>query len=190
MASTFSFEKSVEYLQDIGVFEFVLPFLLIFSIVFAALEKTKILGDDKTNINAVVSLVIGLILIVQQSIVEIINIFLPRVSLILVVVLMGLLLISVLAGSEFKGLQKSMLGLGMVAVVIAVIIALSAPIGGFAPSWLSSREIESLLRIAIPVGVLLFAIWFIMGQFKGESDPPTGSSIKNLLEGIAGGIKE
>jgi len=34
-------------LQDIGVVDVILPFILIFTIVFAVLEKTKILGEDE-----------------------------------------------------------------------------------------------------------------------------------------------
>ncbi len=40
---------------------FVFPFLLVFFLVFAILEKTKILGDGKKQINALTALVIGLI---------------------------------------------------------------------------------------------------------------------------------
>ena len=72
--AAFNFGDTVNYLVESGVYDVLLPFLLIFSIIFAILEKTKILGESKTNINVVVSVVIGLLLIVQRGIVEIINI--------------------------------------------------------------------------------------------------------------------
>jgi len=170
MATTFSFENSIEYLQNIGVFDYVLPFLLIFAIVFAALEKTKILGTDKTNINAVVSLVIGLLLISRQEIVAIINEFLPNISLILVVILMSLLLISVIAGDEFKGLNNGLLTMGIIVVITAVVIALANPVG-YGSFSLTQREIVSLLQIAVPVGALLLIILFVVGgRRKGDAD--------------------
>ena len=43
--------------------EMLLPFLLVFVVVFAILQKSKILGDGKAQIDAIVGLVIGLILI-------------------------------------------------------------------------------------------------------------------------------
>ena len=43
--------------------EYVLPFLLVFTLVFAILDKTKLLGEEKRQINAIMSLVIGLILL-------------------------------------------------------------------------------------------------------------------------------
>ena len=43
--------------------KFILPFVLVFTLLFAILQKTKILGDGKKQIDAIISLVIGLILI-------------------------------------------------------------------------------------------------------------------------------
>ena len=43
--------------------ETILPFLLVFTLVFAVLQKSKILGDNKKQIDAIVSLVVGLLLI-------------------------------------------------------------------------------------------------------------------------------
>ena len=42
---------------------YILPFVLVFTLVFAILQKTKLLGDGKKQIDAIVALVIGLILI-------------------------------------------------------------------------------------------------------------------------------
>ena len=43
--------------------EFILPFLLVFTIVFAVLEKTKLLGDGKKQLDAIVAFVVGLIFV-------------------------------------------------------------------------------------------------------------------------------
>jgi hypothetical protein len=43
--------------------DFILPFLLVFFIVFAILEKTKLFGDDKKQLNALTAFVIGLIFV-------------------------------------------------------------------------------------------------------------------------------
>src|SRR3989344_8418621 len=102
-AGSFDFKKFVGFLQDIGANEIFLPFLLVFAIVFAVLEKTKIFGE-KSKINVVVAFIIGLLLVVQQGVVATINNFLPQVSLIIVVALAFLLLVGMLAGREFEGL--------------------------------------------------------------------------------------
>ena len=40
---------------------FILPFFLVFFVIFALLEKTKLFGDGKKQINAMISFVVGLI---------------------------------------------------------------------------------------------------------------------------------
>ena len=50
-------------LQHPVLTDFVYPFVLMFFIVFAILEKTNILGSDKKQLNAFLSLVIGLIFV-------------------------------------------------------------------------------------------------------------------------------
>ncbi|MEK6948051.1 MAG: hypothetical protein AABX19_02295 [Nanoarchaeota archaeon] len=182
---TFSFADTFYYLEQIGVMNYVLPFLLVFAIVFAILEKTAILGNNKKNINVVVSSVIGMLVVVQQGIVELINLFLPRVSLILVVMLMVLMLIAMLAGKRFEGLQKSALGLGIILIIVAVIIALTAPpaTSGF---FLSEADKAALIRIGIPLLIFFIAIGIVTGG--GDSEPKP-SGIKKFLEGIGEGLK-
>ncbi len=46
--------------NDLGVFSYVVPFLLIFALVFAIIEKTKILGENK-GIHVIVGLSIALL---------------------------------------------------------------------------------------------------------------------------------
>ena len=97
-------ENALGLLQDIGFFSVVLPFLLIFTIVFALLEKTKILGVEKDketpkrNLNALVAFCIALFVVVTQRVVAAITTSLPQVAFLLVVIISFLLVV----GSFFK----------------------------------------------------------------------------------------
>ncbi len=51
------------FLQNPIFSQYLFPFLLVFFIVFAVLEKTKLFGDGKKQINALISFVIGLIFV-------------------------------------------------------------------------------------------------------------------------------
>ncbi len=53
----------VNLLQHSVMTDFVYPFLLVFFIMFAILEKTKIFGEKAKQINALVSLVVSLIFV-------------------------------------------------------------------------------------------------------------------------------
>ena len=39
-------ESAINFFKEFGLFSVVLPFLLVFTIVFAILEKTKVLGTE------------------------------------------------------------------------------------------------------------------------------------------------
>jgi len=91
MASTLS--NAIDFFRAFGFFDIILPFLLVFTIVFAILEKTKILGEERSNLNAMVAFVIGLLVVAASNIVGIINESLPNIVLLLVVSISFLLLI-------------------------------------------------------------------------------------------------
>ncbi|MBI2652090.1 hypothetical protein HYX00_01375, partial [Candidatus Woesearchaeota archaeon] len=65
-AQAFGLEGFIEVLDRWRVADVLLPFLLIFVIVFAILQKTKILGDSKKNLNVVVAIVVGLLVVIPH----------------------------------------------------------------------------------------------------------------------------
>ena len=165
----FDFRNYIDFLQKIGAYDVFLPFLLVFAIVFAVLEKTKVLGE-KSNINVVVSFVIGLLLVAQSAVVEIINSFLPRVSLIIVVFLAFLLVISMIAGKEFHGLTSWGLGIAIIVAMILLVVALN-------PTWpefLTSADRDSILQIALPLMGAFVVIWLITGKPKNKEENGLG----------------
>ena len=53
----------VTFLQSPVLVNFVYPFLFIFFVIFAILEKSKIFGEDRKQINALIAFVIGFIFV-------------------------------------------------------------------------------------------------------------------------------
>ncbi|MFQ5532143.1 MAG: hypothetical protein ACE5ES_06015 [Candidatus Nanoarchaeia archaeon] len=104
---------------------FALPFLLIFFIVFAILEKTKLLGEDKKQINALVAFVVGLIFVAIAYPTEIVSNLILFLTVAIIVVFVALLLWGFVSGEEGKlpG-EKSLKIIAGIVIVIAVIIAL------------------------------------------------------------------
>ena len=66
MAEASTLRGVLGFFVDIGIYDVVLPFLLVFTIVFAIFDKTKVLGTEvidghkypKKNLNAIVAFVI------------------------------------------------------------------------------------------------------------------------------------
>jgi len=171
--------------QQLGVFDLVLPFLLVFSLVFAVLQKAKILGEGKKNLNVIVSLIIAFFFLQNTYLLFVLQRFLPNVAITLVVFLMFLLLLGIFAGPHSKW-SGSALSLAFIVSLIAIIIALSTdyfePYGGGILSFYYNLGPfgQGMFWLIILIAV---AIWFVSreeggGHNKGE----------NFLEKIVNGI--
>ena len=124
------FRQVLQFFDSIGLFDVVLPFLLVFTIVFAILEKTKVLGTEdiegkkytKKNLNAIASFVLAFLVVASSELVEIIT----TVSSQAVVVLFLSVLFLLLVGSFYKEGEPVFLEGGwkivfMIIVFIAII---------------------------------------------------------------------
>ncbi len=78
--------------------DYILPFVLVFTLIFAILEKTKLLGDDKKQVNAITGLVIGLILIGTPFARDIIVKLMPFLAIFAVILLVFMLLYGFIEG--------------------------------------------------------------------------------------------
>ncbi len=114
MVEQSSFRGVIEFLGKIGVYDVILPFLLVFTIVFAILEKTKILGTEKIggnevtkkNLNSMVALSIAFLVIASTKLVGIVNEVMANVVLLLILAICFLLLVGVFFGSKEFTLEK------------------------------------------------------------------------------------
>ena len=151
--------------SDIAV-RFIYPFLLVFFILFAVLEKTKVLGDGKKSINAMVAFVVGLIFIAAVSPKLIVGNLVLFLSVALVIMFVVLLLWGfVSAGDDKSQFMKAPRGLkwiiGIVIVIaVFVVVSLSAGLnlGGFLDklfysSWSSSFWSNVLFIVLIAVAL-------------------------------------
>lgn len=194
MAYAGTFTDAIRTLEYLGITDVVLPFLLIFTLVFAVLQKTKILGNEDgkphKNFNVIIALVMALAVIIphvtgtyppNSDVVNIINRALPNVSVVMVAILMLLLMVGVfgkninIAGSNIGGW-----------VVILSIVAVVAIFGAAAewyqmPYWLSflnNYDTQALIVVALVFGVV---IWFITKDDSKKSEGGFAENFKKLL---------
>jgi hypothetical protein len=100
------FRDIIDFFDDIGLFDVVLPFLLVFTIVFALLERTKVFGTEvmdgkhysKKNLNSMAAFVISFLVVASSELVEVIT----EVSSNFVVLLFLIVLFLLLVGSFFN----------------------------------------------------------------------------------------
>ncbi len=108
MAEQTAFRGVIEFLGDVGMYDVILPFLLVFTIIFAILEKTKILGVEKIdgekvgkkNINSMVAISIAFLVVASTKLVSIINEAMANIVLLVLLGVSFLLLIGVFFKDE------------------------------------------------------------------------------------------
>ncbi|MBI4153001.1 hypothetical protein HY497_00625 [Candidatus Woesearchaeota archaeon] len=138
MADT-AFRGVVTFLDKLGVYDIVLPFLLVFTIVFAILEKTRVLGTEKIdnkeytkkNLNAMMAFVIAFLVIASTTLVRIINEVMANVVLLIVLVISFLMLVGIFLGTSETTLEKypGWMKFFMVILFIAIVAILLQAMG-------------------------------------------------------------
>ena len=173
MAEVTAFRGILQFFEKIGVYDVVLPFLLVFSIVFAILEKTKVLGTEKVegkeftkkNLNAMVAFVMSFLVIASSRLVEIIT----KVSAQVVVLLMASVLFLLLVGSFFKEGESVFLEGGwktffMWIMFIGILLIFMNALGWMDDlwGWVSAGTGGNAIGSIVLVIVVIFFMWFVV----------------------------
>jgi hypothetical protein len=108
-------------LQSPVLVRFILPFLLVFFIVFAILEKTKIFGEGKKQLNALLSFVIGLIFVSVLYPTEIVS----NLVLFLTVALVSIFVILLIWGFIFGDIKEGFKPERWMKIVLALIVGVA-----------------------------------------------------------------
>jgi len=165
----------IEFLGELGLYDIVLPFLLIFTITFAILEKTRILGEEeiggkkypRKNLDAMVALVVGLVIVTATQLVAFINQFLAIAALVMVIGIGFLLMVGVFYNPE-EG-KKQLLEDGWikaftVIIFIATILIIlhAAGVLDDAYNWVATNIggeiVGSIIFLAVMIGLVAFIV--------------------------------
>ncbi len=105
MATQSMLRGVVVILQKAGIYDVILPFILIFAILFAILERTKVLGttdNDKKlprkSLNTLVAFVISFLVVASAEIVRVINESLATISILFIVIVLFLMMVGMFVG--------------------------------------------------------------------------------------------
>ncbi len=179
------FRGTLDFFDKLGVFDVVLPFLLVFTVVFAIFDKTRILGTEKIenveypkkNLNAIVAFAIAFFVVASSKLVELITTISSQVVILLILIVFFLLLI----GTFFKegepvaleGKWRSwFMGIMLVGIIIIFTDALKRDSGeswlDFIVSYILNNFSSNLVASLILIGVIIFFIVYIIG---GEKKP-------------------
>lgn len=133
-----------EFLGKVGLFDIVLPFILVFTIVFAILEKTRVFGTEdiegkkytRKNLNAIAAFVIAFFVVASSKLVEVIT----KVSANVFILLLSSVLFLLLVGSFYKEGESVYLEGGwkvlfMIIMFIGIVLIFLHALGWLENTW-------------------------------------------------------
>ncbi|MFH1408776.1 MAG: hypothetical protein ABIH34_02625 [Nanoarchaeota archaeon] len=180
------FRGIITFFDKIGIYDVVLPFLLVFTIVFAILEKTKILGTEeidgkrytKKNLNAMTAFVLGFLVVASTKIVSLINESLAIIVLLLLITVSFLLLIgSFYKESEDVFLHGTWRKVFMILMFIGVTLTFLG-VGGWLDTgweWLVDHWDTNWVGAIILLVIIIVLMFYIT---KEQGGPPKKQSVQ------------
>ncbi|MEK6867384.1 MAG: hypothetical protein AABX98_01040 [Nanoarchaeota archaeon] len=177
--TTTAFREVLVFFERLGVYDVVLPFILVFTLVFAIFERTKVLGTEKLdgveygkkNLNAMVAFVIAFLVVASSQIVSLINSALPKIVILLFLGVFFLLLVGifysekeeVILGSPWKIMFMVIMFVGIVSIFLY-----SIPTASGEPflTWMlefvvdnfSTTAVSSIILMIVVIGFMLYII--------------------------------
>jgi hypothetical protein len=163
----------LNYWNYVGVFSYVLPFLLIFAVVFALIEKGGFLGNNNRAINTIVAAAIGLLALQFDMVPMFFAQIFPKLGIFIAVILAIMILLS-FTGANAEGWVK---WIGVVAAVVVVWWAFSDFMwfggvfgGGGGIGWYN----DYLWSLAILAAVIAAIVWVSKSGSSGGGAPAKG----------------
>ncbi len=167
---------AVEFLKEFGFYDVVLPFLLVFTIVYAVLQKTKIFGakEPTKNINAMIAFVIALFFVATTNLVAGTKELLPNVVVLLITLMSFMMLVGFFYTDKEFSFENNKFWKVFLTIIFFIGIVLLAW-HAFAPEawtwfWVgnvgfwSSTPGVTIIFLAIIIGTILFVT---LGGKKG-----------------------
>lgn len=185
MASVF--RNALEFFHEVGIYDVVLPFLLVFTIMFAILEKTKVFGfEDKEkkytrkNLNSMVAFVTAFIVVASSQLVAVINQTISHVVLLLLLAVLFLLLIGVFLGDQELVFKRSdpwfiFWSLFMLVGIFLIFLNAIKTENGtswleYGWSWISGHWDSSFVGAAILVLIVIGFMYYIISPYKPKEE--------------------
>lgn len=172
------FQIAVERLVDVGVYNFLLPFILFTTVLYAVLRKTQILGES-TVIHGIVSVAAGLFVfgapvIVGADLSGGLTAFLTQGAIGVLVIIIGFLIASFFVPNLNEKLPEIFQKGGPTIWIIWAVVGFAAAFGLFT---LVQKPVQKLISLAkIPgemititiVLAIIFAVFLIVAMAGGK----------------------
>ncbi len=190
-----AFREAINFFVKIGLYDVILPFLLVFTLMYAFLEKTMVLGYEKIliggkevkvprkNLNSMVAFITGLLVVASVKIVGIMNEVIANFVLLILISFLFILFAGSMLKQEEEGFSlqqdniyyKLFLIVGFITLILITLNAIKTSSG---ESWLSiilgslknlvagTAEFWSIIVILL---IIIGGIYYITKEDKTKS---------------------
>ncbi len=172
MAEQSTFRNVIDFFFQLGVYDVILPFLLVFTIVFAILEKTKVLGMEeiegkkytKKNLNAMVAFVVSFFVVASTRLVAVISEAMANIVLLILLAISFLMLIGTFMGEKEVAFERKdpwmiffmfFMFMGIVLIFLNALDWLQ-PIMAFLSGNFRTDWVSSLILLVIVILIVLY----------------------------------
>ena len=150
--------------------------MLTFTIIFAILEKTKVLGtfgkekDSKKNLNAMVAFVMGFLVIASAQLVQIVSQVSSQIVVLILLIIFFLTLVGVFykPANEGEVVPASWQSFFLFFMFIGILLIFLAAIKTDGKSWLELGLVyivqywsSTLVASVLLIGVIVATIWYV-----------------------------
>jgi len=191
------YEGVIGLLKNFGFFDIILPFILIYALMFGILAKTQILGDpfEKENeararfvrsIISLISLSIAFLVVGAYNVVLRIQEFIPYAILYILSVFMLLVSMSAfylptggkVEEKEFKNYRKIILTLSIIIFAILTLISLGILSAQSLQSGLADWLNNEIIAVILIFGFIIFVVYWMTRGEKEEKKEGKETSTK------------
>ena len=189
------FRGIIEFFNEIGIYDVVLPFLLVFTVVFAILEKTMILGYEKVgsdkypkkNLNAMVAFVLAFLVVASTQLVAAINESMASIVLLLLLSVGFMLLVGSFYSQNEFSLQNDNVWKNIFTIImfVGIVLIFLNSVGWLEASW--DYVADHWNDTAVASIFLLLIVGGIVAIITRDGKPKGGSSQGNSNSNGNGG---
>jgi len=183
-----AFRGMIGFLDSIGIYDVILPFVLVFTITFAILEKTRILGSEeidkvkytKKPLNALVAFVIAFFVVGSGELVGILTTVSSQAVILLMVSILFLLLVGSFWQEKDQGVflegayNKLFMVIMFIGIVLIFLNAIKTKSGrswlDFGWSWLTRNWNNDAVSAIIFLIVIILFMYFVLREPRKKEE--------------------
>ena len=146
-----SFGDILFKLEQLGFFDYLLPFLIIFAMVFGILTKVNIF--DNKAINVIIALSVGLMSLQFGFVSVFFSELFPRFGIGITIILVVLVFLGLFMDPDSGGTRGIMLGIGAIIVLVILVQSAEAASWWYSSFWWS-ENISTILILAFFLAII------------------------------------